>query len=154
MILAHVSLFQAVQSFLSCPHQLDLSCHMLSNDELIVLSDLCQVLEVPHLAQELLSSEQAPTLSLAIPVYKLIISKWKSLQISIPELSPAIQAGIDKLQEYLSIVRQTKIYGLAMGKPFVIEYSSTFSSTLSKLGSTQSNSKIGLDERSLDSRGV
>jgi hypothetical protein len=73
-----------------------------------------------------LKSEQAPTLSLAILVYKLIISKWKSLQILILELSPAIQAGIDKLQEYLSIVRQTKIYGLAMGKPFVIEYSSIF----------------------------
>ena len=59
--------------------QSDLSRH-LADWGLNILRDIYQVLKVPHAAQELLSAERTPTLSLALPVYEILIDTWKSLR--------------------------------------------------------------------------
>ena len=81
-----------------------------------MLRDIHQVLEVPHRAQELLSAERTPTLSMAIPAYEILIKKWKSLRATIPELSGYIDAGLEKLNEYVELSRNNQIFALAMGR--------------------------------------
>ncbi|KAG2356414.1 hypothetical protein BDR07DRAFT_1535488 [Suillus spraguei] len=51
-----------------------------------VLCNIHQVIEVPHMAQELLSSEQTPTLSMALPAYEVLKGQWTQLQSTIWEL--------------------------------------------------------------------
>lgn len=72
------------------------------------------MLSVAHNAQELLSAEKTPTLALAFPVYETVIEAWEQLCSRIPELSFAIQSGIDKLQEYVGRTRQASVHSLAM----------------------------------------
>ncbi|KAG2076651.1 hypothetical protein BDR04DRAFT_1204782 [Suillus decipiens] len=45
-----------------------------------VLHDIHQIIEVPHAAQELLTSEHTPTLSMALPTYELLQTKWTKLK--------------------------------------------------------------------------
>jgi len=68
-----------------------------------------------HRAQELLSAECTPTLSLSIPVYELLIEHWKTLCGTIPELDHFINVGIAKLEEYIHQAWKTRIYVHAMG---------------------------------------
>jgi hypothetical protein len=77
----------------------DLSMDMKDTD---VLRDIHQVIEVPHIAQELLSSERTPTLSMALPAYELLTGKWTQLQSTIWELSHYIGVGLDKLRRYIN----------------------------------------------------
>ena len=80
-----------------------------------MLQDIHQILEVPHTAQELLSAECTPTLSLSLPVYEILIEQWKLLRVTIPELAHYIDIGIAKLKEYIGQARKSQIYALAMG---------------------------------------
>ncbi|KAG2738634.1 hypothetical protein P692DRAFT_20757971, partial [Suillus brevipes Sb2] len=50
-----------------------------------VLRDIHQIIEVPHAAQELLASEHTPTLSMALPTYELLLTKWTELKGTIFE---------------------------------------------------------------------
>lgn len=79
-----------------------------------VLEDIEQVLQIPHLAQELLCSEKTPTLSIALPAYDLLLSAWKALQKKIPFLAPYIDVGIKTIEEYIALSRKSKIYVFAM----------------------------------------
>ena len=79
-----------------------------------VLRDIHQIIEVPHTAQELLSSERTPTLSMALPAYELLERKWTQLQSTIWELSHYIGVGIDKLKQYVNEGRKTRIYAFSM----------------------------------------
>lgn len=79
-----------------------------------MLYDIHQVLQVAHLAQELLSAERTPTLSMALPVFETLITKWQELSVTIPELKHFIDIGISKLEEYLAKTRKTRIYALSM----------------------------------------
>jgi hypothetical protein len=54
-----------------------LQAHLLSLDKCKVLCDIYLILQLPHSAQELLSSEHTPTTSHAIPVYKMLIVTTK-----------------------------------------------------------------------------
>lgn len=76
------------------------------------------MLEIPHTAQELLSGELTPALSMALPAYEDLISKWKGLRVTLPELQHYINIGITKLEEYIGKARKTRIYALAMGMCF------------------------------------
>ena len=107
---------QAVRAFLLERGQSDLSDSLFNEHEISVLMDIHQVLEVAHKAQELLSAERTPTLSIALPAYELIIAKWKDLQQVIPELKSFIGQGIRKLKEYMSETRKTRMYAHAMGE--------------------------------------
>ncbi|KAF8993043.1 ribonuclease H-like domain-containing protein, partial [Cyathus striatus] len=88
--------------------------YQFTDDDLGVLQDIDQVLEVPHKVQELLSAEKTPTLSFALPLYEVLLEKWRILQNTIPELSHYIGVGISKIEEYISLARSTRIYVHAM----------------------------------------
>jgi len=79
-----------------------------------VLRDIHQIIELPHAAQELLATEQTPTLSMALPAYELLQTKWAELKTTIWELSHYIETGLNKLKNYIHEGRKTRIYALAM----------------------------------------
>ncbi|KDQ06613.1 hypothetical protein BOTBODRAFT_91089, partial [Botryobasidium botryosum FD-172 SS1] len=105
---------RAIESFILRPKQLELRQYILSEIEQAILQDIRQILSVPHATQQLLSAEKTPTLSVALPAYEVMIDTWKSFIDVFPELAPAIQAGLDKLNEYVQRSRKTKLYALAM----------------------------------------
>lgn len=80
-----------------------------------VLDDIRTFLRVPHIVQEIVSAEKTPTLSIVLPIYEKLIVMLKNLQAQLPEIAHAIGASVEKLEEYLTYSRRTKIYALAMG---------------------------------------
>ncbi|KDN33246.1 hypothetical protein RSAG8_13663, partial [Rhizoctonia solani AG-8 WAC10335] len=92
----------------------DAQIPVISHQQYEVLQDIVSVLSVPHSAQELLSSEKTPTLSLAFPVYEGVITTWEQLAQKIPELGYAIGCGIGKLREYINRTRQARVHTLVM----------------------------------------
>lgn len=74
-----------------------------------------EVVEIPHLAQELLSTDRTPTLEFSLPVYDKIVSQWEAKQRQYPLLAPSIQMGIAKLKEYIAKTRESRIYAFAIG---------------------------------------
>lgn len=62
-----------------------------------VLSNIQQILNIPHHCQELLAAEQTPTLAMAIPIYKILVVKWKCLVREIPELAHYINLGVGNM---------------------------------------------------------
>ena len=87
---------------------------MLSPKAVAILQDIQQILEVPHTAQELLSSERTPTLPMALPAYEELAVKWRELRGTIWELSHYISVGLEKLEQYRDEGRKTRIYALSM----------------------------------------
>ncbi|KAG8986201.1 hypothetical protein FRB94_003037 [Tulasnella sp. JGI-2019a] len=85
---------------------------MLTTIQLWVLNDIVEILRIPYLAQEVLSSEHTPTLSIALPTYKLMLSGWWNLEKKFPNLKPAIQARLSKIEDYVAKARKSKIYTL------------------------------------------
>ena len=83
---------------------------MLSPKAVAILQDIQQILEVPHTAQELLSSERTPTLPMALPAYEELAVKWRELRGTIWELSHYISVGLEKLEQYCDEGRKTRIY--------------------------------------------
>ncbi|KAG8723844.1 hypothetical protein FRC09_001546 [Ceratobasidium sp. 395] len=95
----------------ACP---TLGKHMLTLQEFKVLNDIAAVLDIAHEAQELLSAEQTPTLSLMFPVYNQLICRWKEAADEYPALGFAIGAGIQKIKKYINKSRTSPIHILAM----------------------------------------
>ena len=93
-----------------------LQAHLLSPEECKVLYDIHLILQLPHGAQELLSSEHTLTTSHAIPVYETLIKSWEALKGSLPHLSGYIDVGIKKVHEYLLLSHMTQIYAFSLGK--------------------------------------
>lgn len=79
-----------------------------------VLHDIQSILAVAHSAQELLSAEKTPTLSMALPVFEMLLDSWLDLQTQIPELAHYIGVGIKMIQKYVAKGRKSRIYALAM----------------------------------------
>src|SRR5258708_25747175 len=80
-------ILQAIECFLHKDKQreqglIDLK---LTQQELGVLCDIHQVLEVAHLAQEVLSAEKTSTLALALPAYEAILINWTRCLEVIPD---------------------------------------------------------------------
>ncbi|KAG2064091.1 hypothetical protein BDR04DRAFT_956024, partial [Suillus decipiens] len=48
------------------------------------LEDLEVILEVPHIAQQIMSSEKTPVLSHAVPAFEEMIKQWEKIAILIP----------------------------------------------------------------------
>jgi hypothetical protein len=87
---------------------------LLSEDVFIVLLDILDVLEVPHQAQELVSSERTPTLSIALPAYEKICEMWQNQRLVKLFLAPYITTGIEKITEYVLKSRANPMYRIAM----------------------------------------
>jgi hypothetical protein len=113
-----LTLLQAIKHFLSEPALAEHTHQLFKPKEFRVLIDIHQVLQAPHMCQELLSAEKCPTLSLALPVYEKLVVYWKELMEMIPELSHYISPGIGKIMEYVAMGCWTRIYTLAMSEFF------------------------------------
>jgi hypothetical protein len=98
------------------PKQIELAHLLFTEPEYQALHDIQVILSIPHAAQELLLAEKTPTLSMALPAYKMIITGWLNLQKEIPALAHYISVGIYKLQEYVSLGRKSQIYAMAMSE--------------------------------------
>lgn len=109
------SLSKAIQSFLLETQNADISDLSMDAKDIDVLRDIHQVIEVPHVAHQLLSSERTPTLSMALPAYEVLTRQWTQLRSTIWELSHYIEVGLDKLNQYINEGRKTRIYALSMG---------------------------------------
>ncbi|KAF8965562.1 hypothetical protein BDZ97DRAFT_1658870 [Flammula alnicola] len=112
-----LELYIAIRDFLLDLEQSDITDSLVLNPlQKSILQDIHQVLQVAHLAQELLSAERTPTLSMALPVFETLVSKWKKLSSTIPELKHFIDLGVSKLEEYVGKARKTRLYALAMSE--------------------------------------
>ncbi|KAJ8089868.1 hypothetical protein PM082_018445 [Marasmius tenuissimus] len=87
---------------------------MLCDIQLRVLADIREVLHYPHSIQESVSAERTLTLHLVVPLYEELLDILKSLKSKFPKLSHALDAAILKLNDYIKIARESKIYGLAI----------------------------------------
>jgi hypothetical protein len=107
---------QPIQHFLLQPINSSHTHHLFDGDQWQVLHHIHHILEIPNLAQELLSAERTPTLSMALPAYEMLVISWTELKKAIPELSHYIDLGISKIMEYVSKGRRSRIYALAMSE--------------------------------------
>ncbi|KAI0658860.1 hypothetical protein C8Q70DRAFT_916815 [Cubamyces menziesii] len=94
----------------------DIEQYLLEDAELSALHDIREFLYLPHLVQELLSSEQTPTASQALPAYERLLRMLKLAKVKHPKISHAICASVTALEKYMQKTRQTRVYALAMGK--------------------------------------
>jgi len=69
---------------------------------------------VPHRAQEALSSEHTPTLSYSLPFFHAVVDEWKHLKQVYLLLSPYIEVGIRKVEEYIDKSKLSRTYLLAV----------------------------------------
>ena len=111
---------------------MELASYLFTSQELAILKDIHQILEVPHAAQQLLSSSRTPSLSLALPAFEVLIETWKCTRTIIPELTHYINIGIVKIEEYALKSRKSKIHALAMSKCCFYNYFSIFTYTNSQ----------------------
>ncbi|KAE9387861.1 hypothetical protein BT96DRAFT_764203, partial [Gymnopus androsaceus JB14] len=79
-----------------------------------LLEDIKDVLEVPHLFQQRLSSQKTPTLCWAVPAFAAMIQLYNEKLDEHPHLADAIRAGSEKLDEYAEKIREVPAYILAM----------------------------------------
>lgn len=94
------------------------------NDILEVSSIACNLgftvltclMQVGHCFQQALSAEKTLTLGHALPAFEAMYNDWLVLSDKYPHLSDAIDAGLDKLSDYIHRVRQIPAYTLAMGR--------------------------------------
>lgn len=91
---------------------------MLNKAAACVAGHVHEVFEIPHLAQELLSTDRTPTLAFSLPIYDKIITQWESKQQQYPLLFASIQAGIAKLKEYIAKTQESRIYAFAIGMQY------------------------------------
>ncbi|KAE9392655.1 hypothetical protein BT96DRAFT_830320 [Gymnopus androsaceus JB14] len=80
-----------------------------------LLEEVKAALDVPHLFQQRLSAEKTPTLCDAIPAFEAMFGKWEALHQEYPRIRTAISAGMDKLADYMNVIRGIPAYTLAMG---------------------------------------
>jgi len=79
-----------------------------------VLTDLHEILKLPHATQELLSAEKTPTLFFTLPAFKILVDSLLQKQKVIPKLLHFIGVGISKIIKYLRKCRQSQIYALVL----------------------------------------
>ncbi|KIK26369.1 hypothetical protein PISMIDRAFT_50153, partial [Pisolithus microcarpus 441] len=79
-----------------------------------VLQDLEVVLEIPHEAQQCMSSESRPVLSKAVPAFKTVILPWQALAKHAPHCGAIINARLDWAEQYYQRMGHTTAYCIAM----------------------------------------
>ncbi|KAE9384891.1 hypothetical protein BT96DRAFT_756760, partial [Gymnopus androsaceus JB14] len=89
--------------------------YLLSDEDWSLLDKMKDALEIPHLFQQCLSAEKTPTLCDAIPAFEAMLGKWSELRHSHWDIRSAIIAGMEKLEDYIDIIRGVPVYTLAMG---------------------------------------
>ncbi|EUC67677.1 hAT family dimerization protein [Rhizoctonia solani AG-3 Rhs1AP] len=113
MIQCFLELYPAICHFIM-ENKESLGSYAFSHREFEVLTHIMKVFDVAHRAQELLSSEQTPTLALAFPVYLKMLRDWKDLAKQYGALSYAIKAAMGKIELYMEKSRTSPIHIIAM----------------------------------------
>jgi hypothetical protein len=113
-------LTQAIEAFAADARYIEseLPSLVLTKAQVCVANHVRKIVEIPHLAQELLSTDQTPTLAFSLPVYDRIVHQWELKQQEYPLLSPSIQVGIAKLKEYIAKTQESRIYAFAIGTSY------------------------------------
>ncbi|KIK28759.1 hypothetical protein PISMIDRAFT_50748, partial [Pisolithus microcarpus 441] len=79
-----------------------------------VLQDLKVVLEIPHEAQQCMSSESRPILSKAVPAFEMVILRWQALAKHAPHCGAIINAGLDQAKQYYQQMGHMTAYCIVM----------------------------------------
>ena len=72
------------------------------------------VFQVPHAFQQLLSNEKTPTLHNAFPCFRAMVLRWRKLSEERPVFAEIINPGIEKLEDYMSMMDTIPAYTLAI----------------------------------------
>ncbi|RDB20127.1 putative AC transposase [Hypsizygus marmoreus] len=114
MIDRGIELYPAIKYFLGLERNAGLAHLALDDKQIEVLKEIRKFLHLPHMAQELVSSERTPTLPVVLPVYEKLIGLFKGMKTELPSISHGIDAAVSKLEAYLSKTRNTRVYVLAL----------------------------------------
>ncbi|KAG2746645.1 hypothetical protein P692DRAFT_201659527, partial [Suillus brevipes Sb2] len=69
---------------------------------------------VPHVAQQITSTEKTPVLSLTVPAFKELIEQWKKIADYIPHCAPLIEIGLLWADKYDERMSATNAYAVSM----------------------------------------
>jgi hypothetical protein len=76
--------------------------------------------QAPHAAQQKLSSESTPLLSLAVPTFEAMIETWESIGLHVPHCKPIVDIGLTWASKYTNRMNVTHAYSVAMCQPHVL----------------------------------
>ncbi|TFY74482.1 hypothetical protein EWM64_g9529 [Hericium alpestre] len=97
-----LELYPAIAAFLAKDKQDTIRESALTSIDLAILDDIRQVLMIPHIVQQMLSTEKMPTLPNVIPAYEQLAQSLRALE------------AIEKIETYMLYARTTRVYALAM----------------------------------------
>ncbi|KDQ05945.1 hypothetical protein BOTBODRAFT_122080, partial [Botryobasidium botryosum FD-172 SS1] len=112
-------LYQALDLIVNDPAHPKLERLGLGGQQWKIIEQLAEILQVAHAGQQLLSSDQYPTLQLAIPTMEFLLSEWENLRDARDPTDPfhnALQAGINKLSSYYTRMDDSNAYAISMSK--------------------------------------
>ena len=72
--------------------------------------------QVPHCAQQMMSSKHTPLLGNVVPTFEMFIAQWKALGEQLPRCAPYIDAGLECARKYYKRMGKTRAYTIAMRK--------------------------------------
>ncbi|TEB10128.1 hypothetical protein FA13DRAFT_1653261, partial [Coprinellus micaceus] len=122
----------------------DLDGLRFTDEEHHTLYQVYSVLGHAHHAQELLSSERTPTLSMTIPTYEILLASWRQQRADTPELTHFINYGISKIEEYLTKTLDSRTYAIAMVLNPALKMAWTGDDWVSKIFPTHAPSQLDL----------
>ncbi|KAI6104558.1 ribonuclease H-like domain-containing protein [Pisolithus croceorrhizus] len=110
------ALWPEVDLFVTLPlQQKDLAKFKISDVGWSILQDYEMIFSVPHRVQQLIMSTEArPTLSHAIPSFKVFMTTWENLQGGHPCMAPFIKVSLAKARCYYNQMDNTKAYIILM----------------------------------------
>jgi hypothetical protein len=76
--------------------------------------------QAPHAAQQKLSSESTPLLSLAVPTFEAMIETWESIGLHVPHCKPIVDIGLAWASKYTDQMNVTHAYSVAMCQSHVL----------------------------------
>jgi len=72
--------------------------------------------QVLHRVQQIMSGESAPSLSGAIPAFKMFMTSWEEMAQKHPNLKPLIEPGLEWATMYYNQMDGTRAYVIAICK--------------------------------------
>ncbi|KIK19164.1 hypothetical protein PISMIDRAFT_13850 [Pisolithus microcarpus 441] len=116
LMLNHLCALQpTVDLFMTLPsQQKELAKVKISNAGWSILQDYENILKVPHKVQQQMSVEARPTLSHAVPSFKLFMTAWEKMQQENQHLAPFIEVGLIKARHYYNCMDNMKAYIISM----------------------------------------
>jgi hypothetical protein len=80
----------------------------------ILILTLRSYQQVPHVVQQVMSSESTPILSGAIPAFEMFMTRWEKIIQQHPRLERLVRPGLDWTYKYYDRMDRTRAYFIAM----------------------------------------